>query len=124
LAVDLTVNDPKIAVSSVVTYALAQLVSTAKSDSENMEIMPEITEPVWDADISKNRVECLYKPKGHPINFECGVLDETTSRWLSYGCEFIESNGVTYMQILMLNDVDLSSAKVRFSYLHNGKANI
>jgi len=123
LATELTANDPKVAASSAVTFALAQLVTSASADANNMEIMPEITQPVWHEDIAKNRVECMYKPKGHPINFECGVLDETTGRWLPYGCEFVEDNGVTYMQILMVNDVDLSSTKVRFSYLHNAKEN-
>jgi len=123
LAVDLSVNDPKIAASSALTHALAVLVASAADDANNMEIIPEITSPVWDETISKNRVECLYKPKGHPINFECGVLDEVTGTWLSYGCEFVESNGVTFMEVMMVNHVDLSSTKVRFSYLHNGKEN-
>lgn len=119
----LDVNDAKKGASAAAVFALANALSTTVSSVDNMQIMPEITEPVWHDDISKNRVECLYKPKGHPINFECGVLDVTTNRWLSYGCEFVEDNGITYMQVLMANDVDLSSTNVRFSYLHNGQVN-
>jgi hypothetical protein len=123
LSNDATVNDPKVPVSSALTYALAQLITAADADANNMEIMPEISDITWDDVAQVNKVQCVYKPKGHPVNFEANVIDDVTGRLIPYACEFVVEDGVTFLHVLMAEPLDMSAAKVRFSYLHNGKAN-
>lgn len=121
---NLETNDPKAPLGANVGVMIASMMSAISSDIENTQIMPEISDITWDAANQQNKVETVYKPKGHPINFECNVIDDVTGRMIPYACEFVDENGVTFMHILMASPVDLSAAKVRFSYLHSGKANV